>query len=151
MPSVIIPTPPLEALQRFCSELEVHPTALFKLSWALIIHCYFDTGVFLLDEANEEPKGDDDVRILVSFLPELASKSLAIMTLQRDGTQQPEKDTVLLHSSARDFDSSLQKIWSRLRIVWNGHGLQDKGQKTVQGDKEVSRFMDTSETLGQTR
>lgn len=149
MPSITIPTPPLEALQRFCSKHTVHPTALLKLGWALILQSYFDTGVFLLDEKNEDPKGEQDVRILVSFLPELASKSPAIVTLQRDGTQQqPEQDTVLLYSSTKDFDSSLQKVWSRLRILWNGCGTQDDGEKTVQGDREVGRFMDTSETPG---
>ena len=146
MSSVTIPTPSLEALQCFCSKHTVHLPALFKLSWALILHCYFDATVFLLDEKNDNPKGDDDDRILVSFLPERASKSPAIMTLRRDSTQQPEQETVLLHSSAKDVDSSLLKIWSRLRILWNGCGVHDNGEGTTQGDREVIRFMDISET-----
>ena len=113
MSSVTIPTPSLEALQCFCSKHTVHLPALFKLSWALILHCYFDA---------------------------------TIMTLRRDSTQQPEQETVLLHSSAKDVDSSLLKIWSRLRILWNGCGVHDNGEGTTQGDREVIRFMDISET-----
>jgi hypothetical protein len=127
-------------------EHTVHPTALFKLSWALIVHCYFDTSAFLYEERNEDLKGNGDVRILVSFLPELARESSTIRTLQRNGMQRPEHDTVLAHSSAKQFDSSLYKISSRLQILERSGGPQESGENTIQADGEVSHFVDVPAT-----
>ncbi len=148
MTIVTIPTPPLTAVQRFCSDHAVSPTALFKLSWGLIQHCYFGTDAFLFDEENKDSKHNGKARGLISFLPELASKCTAIMTLRQDGMHKPDQDTVLLHRTVNDFDDTFQKICSRLRFSWTGCGAQDHDENMVQGDRAVRRFMGTLETPG---
>lgn len=116
---VTILTPPREDVQRFCSEHSAPPSALLELSWALVLHCYFDVCTFLLDETCEDVKGDDDAPVIVNFLPELADKTPAVVALQRNGKQQLQDNTVLHHCNANEFGSSSQKIWSRLQISRN--------------------------------
>ncbi|KAF7592009.1 hypothetical protein BBP40_000789 [Aspergillus hancockii] len=132
MRSVTIPTPGPAALRRFCTENRVSPTALFKLGWALVLHSYFDTCAFQYDETH-----DASFAFLVSFVPELASKCRAVTTLQWDGMEEPNHEAILLHSSAKGFDSSLQKIWSRVRILSNGCGsVQDYVEINGHEDRE---------------
>ena len=121
---VIIPTPPLEDLQCFCSERAVPPVALLELSWALVLHSYFDICTFLVKQNREASKGNDDAGILVNFLPELASSTPAVEAIQWDDKLQSQKDTVLHRCCAKDFDSSSQKIWSRLQIYQNSYEPQ---------------------------
>ena len=147
MDSLPIHTPHLEALQRFCSEHTANPQCLFEVTWALIVHCYFETSAFLLEgRNNNDVKVDGDDRILVSFLPELAKESPIIGNLQRDRMHQPGKDAVLAHSSAKDFDRSLHRICSRLRILWGSCISQGDGEGPQDLEGEVSRYKDTSET-----
>jgi hypothetical protein len=142
--SLTVPTPPLETLRRFCAEHKIAPTAVFQLSWALVLHCYFDTCTFLLDQEHELRDDSRDARVLVNFVPELASKTMAVAALQLSDKQESEQNTVLHHSSAKNYDSTLQKLWSRLRVV---DGTDDEssdeedsegGEPDVKGGRNVS-------------
>lgn len=146
MPSLPIHTPHLEALRRFCSEHTVNTECLFELTWALIVHCYFDTNAFLFDNGKNDDLKDDGVdRILVSFLPELAKTSSVIENLQKNRIYQQGKEEVLAHSSAKGFDRSLHRIYSRLHILRRSCNPQGNGEVSRDIEGEVSRSKDVSE------
>ena len=137
---VTILTPPREDVQRFCSEHSAPPSALLELSWALVLHCYFDVCTFLLDETCEDVNGNDDAPVIVNFLPELASKTPAVVALRRIGKQQSQNDTVLHCCSANEFDSSSQKIWSRLQISRNSFYTHDNRIDEIRHRRNVCLY-----------
>lgn len=137
MAPITILTPPLEELQQFCYKNKTRPAAVFKLGWALILHCYFDTCTFLLDEQDAAPETNGNAPILVSFLPELARKSQVVVALQQNGMHEPELDTVLLHGSAENFDRSTQKVSTRVRCFESGIHVQNGRDSHIQEPRVV--------------
>lgn len=137
MPSITIPLPDNEVVQRFCSQHTLHPVALFQLSWALVQHCYFDTDVFLLEQTDEHSQRASATQV-VNFVSEFASKSVTLTTLKEIGPQQPQNNAALFLSSADDVDTSLLKIWSKLQYTSNGYVSEKNDDVKATEARDVS-------------
>ncbi|CAD6593808.1 MAG: hypothetical protein ASARMPREDX12_007679 [Alectoria sarmentosa] len=116
-----------ESLQSFCLKHEIVNTSLFKLSWALILHRFFESSIFLVRAENANIRNGGvcyencdalSTTSVVEYRSELAKETVTYKALQRNHLQ-PRDDALssekILREGLREaFDGSTQKIWTAL-------------------------------------
>lgn len=127
MPSLDVALIDSESLQWFCLKQEIANTSLFKLGWALILHRFFESSIFLVRAEDVNIRNGEvcyencdalSTTRVVEYRSELAKETATFNALQPNHFE-PRNDALrsekILQEGGREaFDSSTQKIWTAL-------------------------------------
>ena len=129
MPSLNVDLIDVDQINLFCKEKKVQNTELFKLSWALILHCFFDSNAFQVRSVGANIQDgwvdlrDDIGKPTTSVLEYNSefSKATPVSSVLQSHFLQPHDDLSDLEGIVREvgkeeFDRSTQKVWTSLNF-----------------------------------